>query len=487
MALKTSSDTSSASPSATPLTPEICVIGGGTAGLAVVAAAAAAGVSCVLVEQARLGGGVATGSLAAQALLAAARRFADLRELPAFGLSASDAGFDWARLRAHIREVTEAAAVGDTEQRFRGLGVQIVKATAHFADPDTVMAGDTPIKAARFIIATGSAPAIPLIHGLETVPVLTADTVFDLPECPQHLLIVGGGSAGVEFAQAFQRLGAEVTIVEAAKLLGSEDAEGAAVVAAALERDGVTIHADTAIRNAARDGARIRLTLETPGGEKAVEGTHLLVTAGRRPNTDSLDLAAGGVKFNAAGIVVDPQLRTSNRKVFAIGGVTGAPPFTQAATYHATVVARQALLQMPAKADLATVPRVTFSDPELAQVGLSEDEASRKGRAIRVLRASYYDNDRARIERSTRGHIKIVTDRNGRILGATIVGKNAGELIASWSLAVTQGLNIRAMADAVAPYPTLAEVGKRAALTYLTPGLKSSPMQRLLTFLRLRG
>lgn len=471
----------------THLTPEICVIGGGTAGLAVVSAAAALGVPSVLVEQAILGDGRAGGSLPSKALLAAARRYAALKELPAFGLTASDAGFDWAKVCAHVREVAAAAAADNSAPRLRGLGVQVVHGAGRFTDADTVVAGDTVIKAARFVIATGSLPAVPLIHGLDAVPVLTAETVFDLAECPQHLLIVGGGSTGLAFAQAFQRFGAEVTVIEAARILGSDDAEGAAIVVAALQRDGVTIHQDAAIRNAAHEGGKIRLTLETPDGGKTVEGTHLLVAAGRRPNLDGLDLAAAGVKFNAAGIAVDKRLRTSNKKVFAIGDVTGGPHFAQVAAHHAAVVVKHALLRMPARTDLTIVPRVTFTDPELAQVGLSEDEASAKGRAIRVLRWSCHDNDRARAERNTRGHIKIVTDRGGRIVGATIVGENASELIAAWTLAVAQGLNIRAMAELVTPYPTLAEVGKRAALTYFTPGLKISPVQRLLAFLRLRG
>jgi pyruvate/2-oxoglutarate dehydrogenase complex dihydrolipoamide dehydrogenase (E3) component len=472
----------------TTLTPEICIIGGGAAGLSVAAAAAALGVPAVLVEQSKMGGqSLNTGCVPSKALLAAARHFADLKKLPAFGIGASDAGFDWAKVRAHIQGVVAAIAPNDSAQRFRGLGVQVIKGTAHFTDRDTVVAGDTTIKAARFVIATGSLAAIPLIHGLDTVPVLTNETIFDLAECPQHLLVIGGGAVGVELAQAFRRFGAQVTIIEAMKVLGNSDPEGVDVLLAALERDGISIHADAAIRNVSREGPKIRITFETTDGEKNVEGTHVLVTAGRRPNLDSLNLAAAEVKFDAANIGVDKRLRTSNKKVFAIGDVTGGPHFTHAASYHASIFVRNTLLRIPAKVDLTIVPRVTFTDPALAQVGLSEDEASKKGRAIRVLRWSFHDNDRAQAERNTHGHIKVITDKRGRILGATIIGENASELITTWTLAVAQSLNVRAIAELVVPYPTLAEVGKRAAVAYFTPGLKIPLVQRILAFLRLRG
>lgn len=471
-----------------PLTPDICVIGGGAAGLSVAAAASAFGVPVVLIEQGKMGGEcLNTGCVPSKALLATAHRFARLKSLPEFGVSTGESTIDWAKVRAHIQGVIAAIAPNDSEQRFRGLGVQVIKGTARFTDRDTLVVGDTTIKAARFVVATGSLPAIPLIHGLDTVPVLTNETVFDLPECPQHLLVIGGGAVGVELAQAFQRFGAQVTIIEAMKVLGNDDPEGVDVVTASLERDGVTIHAEAAIRNVSREGSKIRVTFETPAGEKIAEGTHILVAAGRRPNIDSLNLAAADVKFDAAGVTVDKRLRTSNRKVFAIGDATPGPRFTHVANYHAGIVIRNALFRLPSKVDLTAVPHVIFTDPELAQVGLSEAEASKKGRAIRVLRWSFHDNDRAQAERNTRGHIKVITDKRGRILGATIIGDNAGELITTWTLAVAQGLNIRAMAELVVPYPTLAEVGKRAAVTYFTPGLKSPLVQRLLAFLRPRG
>ena len=456
---------------ASPLTPDICIIGAGAAGLSVATAAAAFGVPVVLIEPGKMGGQhLTTGCLPSKALLAASRRFAD-----------------YAKAGAHMQSVIAAVAPNDSAQRLRGLGVQVIVGTARFTDADTVTVGDTTIKAARYVIATGSSPANPLIPGLDGVAVFNTENIFDLETCPEHLLVIGASATGVELAQAYRRFGAAVTLVEAHSMLGDEDPECVDVVLAALQRDGIALHANTAVRQVAKAGATVRLTLETPDGEKTVEGSHLLIAAGRRPNIDSLNLAAANITFNAGGVIVNRQLRTSNKKVYAIGDAAGGPHFTHAASYHAHLVVKNALFKLPTRVDLSVVPRVTFSDPELAHVGLSEAEAAKNKTIVRILRASFHDNDRAQAEGETQGHIKVLTDKSGRVLGATIVGKNASELIATWTLAVAQRLNIKAMAELVVPYPTLAEVGKRAAITYFTPGLKSPLLQRILTFLRRRG
>jgi pyruvate/2-oxoglutarate dehydrogenase complex dihydrolipoamide dehydrogenase (E3) component len=456
---------------ASPLTPEICIIGAGAAGLSVAAAAAAFGAPVVMIEQGKMGGQhLNTGCLPSKALLAASRRFAD-----------------YATARAYMQSVIAAIAPNDSAQRFGGLGVKVIAGTARFTDADTVVVGDATLKAARYVIATGSSPANPLIPGLDSVPVLNNENIFDLETCPEHLVVIGGGTVGIELAQAYRRFGAAVTVVDTRNILSDDDPECVDIVLAALERDGITLNANTTVRQASKAGANIRLTLETPGGEKTVDGSHLLVTAGRRPNIDSLNLAAAGITFNASGVTVNSQMRTSNKKVYAIGDAAGGPHFTHAASYHAHLVVKNALFRLPAKVDPTAIPRVTFSDPELAHVGLSEADAAKNRTTVRILRASFQDIDRAQAEGETHGHIKILTDKGGRVLGATIVGKNAGELIATWTLAVSQRLNIAAMAELVVPYPTLGEVGKRAAITYFTPGLRSSSLQRILAFWRRRG
>ncbi len=477
-----------ATPAATTLTPDICIIGAGAAGLSVAAAASAFGVPVVLIEQGKMGGECLNhGCVPSKSLLAAARRFAQLKALAKFGIHIDGAKIDYAKVRAHMQGVIAAIAPNDSAQRLRGLGVQVIAGTARFTDADTVVVGGTTIKAARYVIATGSSPANPLIAGLDSVPVLTNENIFDLNACPEHLLVIGGGPIGVELAQAYRRFGASVTIVETHRVLGGDDPECVDVVLAELERDGIAIHANTGVRQVSREGAKIRLTLETSAGEKTVEGSHLLVAAGRRPNIDSLDLTAAGIKFNANGVTVNKQLKTTNKKVYAIGDAAGGPRFTHVASYHANLVIRNALFRLPTKVDLSAIPHVTFSDPELAHVGLTEADAIKNKTRVRILRWAYHDNDRAQAERDTRGHIKVITDKGGKVLGATIVGENAGELIATWTLAVSQRLNIKAIAELVVPYPTLAEVGKRAAITYFTPGLRSPLLQRIVAFLRRRG
>jgi pyruvate/2-oxoglutarate dehydrogenase complex dihydrolipoamide dehydrogenase (E3) component len=229
------------------------------------------------------------------------------------------------------------------------------------------------------------------------------------------------------------------------------------------------------------------VTLAAAAGEETVEGSHLLVAAGRKPNVDDLALDAAGIECTSRGIAVSRKLKTTNSRVYAIGDVAGGPQITHAANYHAGVVIRNALFRLPIKARDDAVPWVTFSDPELAQTGLTEAAATQRGRKIRILRWPYHDNDRAQTERETRGHIKVVTDRKGRILGVTIVGAQAGELITAWTLAIDRGLNIRAMTGVVMPYPTLSEIGKRAAIDFFTPNLTSPRVRRIIAWLRKFG
>jgi pyruvate/2-oxoglutarate dehydrogenase complex dihydrolipoamide dehydrogenase (E3) component len=295
-------------------------------------------------------------------------------------------------------------------------------------------------------------------------------------------VVIGAGPIGLELAQAFRRLGSEVIVVEAASPLAKDDPECATIVLDMLAREGVEIRAGTKVLQV-EAGSDIKLALESPAGSDTIEGSHLLVAAGRRANIEGLDRQAAGIRHNARGISVGKGLKTTNRRVYAIGDVIGGLQFTHVSNYHAGLVIRNALFRLPVRARNDAVPWVTYTDPELAHVGLTEVDARKRG-AIRVLRWPYHENDRAQAERETRGHIKVVTSRRGRVLGATIVGAQAGELIAPWSLAVHQGLNVRAFAEAVLPYPTLAEIGKRAAMTYFTSSLTSPWVRRIIALLR---
>ena len=471
------------------LRPDICVIGAGAGGLSAATAAAVFGARAVLIEKDRMGGErlKKNGGLALHALAAAAKRANASRSGARFGIKTARFAVDFAAVQAHVNDVIGAVAPNSTRERIAGLGVHVVEGTARFTDEQTVMVGDVTIRARRFVIATGSSPVVPTIAGLQDTPHLTSETVFDLAEIPRHLIVVGAGAVGLELAQAFRRLGSDVTVLDAAAPLASDDPECAAVVLDALLRDGVKLRTGVEIAKVGRALAKVKVVLATSAGAETIEGSHLLIAAGRRPNVEDLDLDAAGIRTTPRGIIVDGSLRTTNKRVYAVGEVTGGPASAHAANHHAGLVIRHALFRVPFRVDHRAVPSVTYTDPELAQVGLLEQEARVQSGVIRVLRWPYRENDRAQVEHATDGHIKVVTNRAGEILGVTMVGAGAGESITAWTLAISQKLNIRALAGLVVPYPTYAEVGKRAAMTYFTHGLTMPRTRRIMGWLRRFG
>ena len=472
------------------LKPDICVIGGGSGGLSVAAAAAAFGVPTVLIEKHKMGGDcLNTGCVPSKALLAAATRADHLRHCGSFGVTAQGVTVDFGKVHDHVQSVIAAIAPNDSVERFVGLGVRVIQGHAKFKDRRTVVVGDNyEIRARRFVIATGSVAAVPPIPGIDQGPYFTNETIFKLTERPRQLIVIGAGPIGLEMAQAFRRLGSEVTVLEAAPPLAKDDPECAAIVLDRLEREGVVIRSGVKIVRVAYAGGSVKVTIETSGGEETVEGTHLLVAAGRKATVEGLGLDLAGIRYDSAGISVNKKLKTTNRRVYAIGDVAaGQLQFTHAANYHAGLVIRNALFRLPVRVNNDAVPWVTYTEPELAQSGLTEAEARKRGIKLRILRWPYHDNDRAQTERETRGHIKVITTRNGKILGATIVGVQAGELIATWTLAIAQGLNIRAFTGIVLPYPTLSEIGKRAAIDFFTPSLTSPWVRRIIAWLRIFG
>jgi len=472
------------------LKPDICVIGGGSGGLSVAAAVAAFGVPVVLIERHKMGGDcLNTGCVPSKALLAAGKRAEAMRAAAPFGVTAQAVDVDFAKVHDHVQRVIGAIAPTDSTERFAGLGVRVIKGHAKFKDRRTVVVGDDyEIRARRFVIASGSAPALPPIPGLDEGPCLSNETVFSLTERPDSIIIIGAGPIGLEMAQAFRRLGSAVTVLEAAVPLAKDDPECAAIVLDQLDREGVIIHSGVNVTRIKHASGSVRVTFVGSGGEETIEGRCLLVATGRKPTTDGLDLEAAGIKYDRAGIRVNRKFKTSNRRVYAIGDVAaGQLQFTHAANYHAGLVIRNALFRLPVKVNNDVVPWVTFTEPELAQTGLTEARARARKLKFRILRWPYHDNDRAQAERETHGHIKVITTRKGKILGATIVGAQAGELIAMWTLAIAQGLNIRALTGIVLPYPTLSEIGKRAAIDYFTPSLTSPWVRRIIAWLRIFG
>jgi pyruvate/2-oxoglutarate dehydrogenase complex dihydrolipoamide dehydrogenase (E3) component len=450
---------------------DLCVIGAGAGGLSVAAGASQMGASVILVERDRMGGEcLYTGCVPSKALLAAAAR-----------------GENFQAAFQHVARAIAEIAPHDSIERFEGLGVRVITESAHFDGRRTLTAGRFEIRARRYVIATGSTPHVPDIPGIDNVPTLTNETLFT--ECPEpsHLLILGGGPVGIEMAQAFRRLGAQVSLVEAENILPHDDGELVAVVRQRLLDEGVALHEQAKAVRAARAGGDIVLACNGSEGEFELQGSHLLVAAGRRPNVDGLGLEAAGVQLQGGAPVLDRRLRTTNRRIFAIGDVVGPYRFTHMAAYQAGIVLRNILFRLPARAKYQAVPWVTYSDPELAHVGLSEVRARASGIDIKVLRYPFAENDRAVAEGRTEGLVKAIVSPGGRILGAAIAGAHAGELIHVWSLAVSRRLKISAMAQAITPYPTLSEASTRAAGSFYAPKLFSPRTRRIVRFLQRLG
>jgi len=470
------------------LTPDLCVIGGGSGGLSVAAAAAQFGVHVVLIEKHKMGGDCLNyGCVPSKALISAAKRAQIFRTSEPFGIRAVSPTIDPEKVHDHVKGVIAAIEPNDSIERFTGLGVHVIEAAASFKDKHTVIAGDFEIKARRTVIATGSSPSLPPIQGIDSVPLFTNETIFDNKDAIEHLIVIGGGPIGLELAQAHRRLGAKVTVLEAFTALSKDDPELAAVVLSQLREEGVEIVEGIRIETISQTETGIRAEVSKDNENYFVDGSHLLVATGRSPNLDGLNLEAAKIKYERFGIRVDRGLKTSNRKVYAIGDVAGGLQFTHVANYHAGVVIRNALFRLPIKASYAAIPWVTFTEPELSNVGLSETEAKDKFRNIRVLRWPYAENDRAQSERATSGFVKVVTDKRGKILGASIVGEHAGEVIQMWGFAISKKMKISDMTKFTSPYPTLTEINKRVAYTFFESSLNNPFLRKIIGLLAKLG
>lgn len=444
---------------------DICIIGAGSGGLTVAAGAARLGQRTVLFERDRMGGEcLNNGCVPSKALLAAAKAAKAVRQASRFGIRTAPPEVDFAQVRAQVQAAIASIAPHDSVERFEGLGVRVIRAEARFAGPREVEGGGVRVRARRIVIATGSKPVVPPVPGLEAVPYFTNETLFDNPVLPGHLVVVGGGPVGIEMAQAHALLGSRVTLIETGRILARSEPEMTAILRAGLERDGVAFREGSQVVRVEQDGPGVAAVVAGASGEERIGGSHLLVATGRRPNVAGLDLERAGISVDpVSGLQVDARLRTSNRRVYAVGDAAGAPFFTHRAGYQGGIVIRNALFRLPARADRQPLPAVTYTDPELASAGLTEAEARAAHGEIKVLRADFRDNDRAVTEGETEGRIKIIARRNGKILGASILGPHAGELIQVWGLAMSRGLKIGAIAGMIAPYPTFGEISKAAA------------------------
>ncbi len=452
---------------------DLCVIGGGSAGLSVASGAVQMGARVVLIEGHKMGGDCLNyGCVPSKALLAAAKHAHAMTTGGPFGIAPVPPQVDFGAVKDHVEAVIAGIAPHDSVERFAGLGVDVIEGHARFVSPTEVAAGERIIAARRFVIATGSRPFVPPIPGLADVPHFTNETIFALRERPAHLIVIGGGPIGMEMAQAHRRLGSRVTVIEGARALGKDDPELAAIALERLRGEGIAILEEQGAESVSATGDGIAVT--TADGTVHV-GSHLLVAVGRKANTDDLGLEAAGIETTRTGVKVDASLKTTNRRVYAIGDAAGGLQFTHVAGYQAGIVVRSALFGLPAKAATKHIPWATYTDPELAAVGMSEAEARKAhGRNLEVLRFDYAENDRARTEGLTTGRIKVMVVK-GRPVGAGIVGAQAGELIGLWALAISAKLKVSDIAGMVVPYPTLTEVSKRAAGQYYVPRLFANP------------
>jgi pyruvate/2-oxoglutarate dehydrogenase complex dihydrolipoamide dehydrogenase (E3) component len=467
---------------------DICIIGAGSGGLSLAAAAAAFGEKVVLIERHKMGGDCLNyGCVPSKALIAAGKRAHLMRTTAPFGISPVVPEIDHRGVHDHVKGVIAAIAPNDSVERFTGMGVRVIQAAGRFLDKDTVLAGENLIKARRFVVATGSSAVVPPIPGLDATPYFTNETIFDNTERIEHLIVVGGGPIGIELAQAHLRLGSRVTVLEGLKAMGKDDPELSEIVLTALRNEGLVIREATLVERVEGQAGAVRVSVKSGEARETIEGSHILIAAGRRPNLQGLELEAAGIAYERSGIKVDAALQTSNPNVYAIGDCIGGLQFTHVANYHAGILVRRFLFKLPAKLDTGRVPWVTYTAPELAHVGLTEAQARAAGHKISVLRWPFHENDRAQAERETEGHVKVVVGPKGRILGASIVGAHAGELIQMWSLAIAQKLSIKAMTDWISPYPTLAEVNKRAAIRYYSSAPSSPMVRRIVGWLKKLG
>ncbi len=455
---------------------DLCIIGAGSAGLSIASGAAQLGRSVVLFEAGEMGGDcLNSGCVPSKAILKAGKIAQSRREGEAFGIKPAKVEIDFEKVKAHIQDVIETIAPVDSQERFEGLGCIVIREFASFKDEQTVVSEKTEVRAKRFVIATGSRASAPPIPGLADVDFLTNEDIFTVPELPKHLLIIGAGPIGLEMGQTFRRLGSDVTIVDIAAPLGRSEPEHAKVLVSALEKEGVMFYAPAQtkiIRQVKGKNKRIEIELES--GE-ILQGSHLLVAAGRKPLVDGLGLENAGVTYDRHGIDTDASLRTSNKRIYAAGDIVkGMGGLTHAAGFHAGQIIKNFYFMPPvigralSKATTNRMPAVIYTEPELASIGMTEAEAKDKGIDYKAVHWDYEENDRAIAERHTAGGAKIIVGKDKKILGGSVVGDYAGETIHMLSVAMTNGVKISGLAQIISPYPTRSEVVKRAASSYYT-------------------
>ena len=446
-------------------THDVIVIGGGAAGLTAAGGCALFGLEVALIEGRKMGGECLNdGCVPSKALITAAKRAAEAREGTRYGVALDPPQVDWLGVRQHIRDAIAAIEPHDSEERFEEMGCEVIRDWAKVTGPQTVEVGGRTLRAPRIVIATGSKPAIPPIEGIGEVPYLTNENIFEIDALPDHLVIVGGGVIGMEMAQAFRRLGSAVTVVEPGELMARDDRESVALVREVMEGEGVRFVQGLAQKVEGRAGA-IRLHV----GDESIDGSHLLIATGRKARCEGFGLEDIGVKMGKGGIETDERRRTSVKGIYAIGDCRDGPRLTHVSGYEGSNVALEITLGLPAKVDYTALPWCTYTEPEVAQIGLTETEARAKyGDKLRVVTESFHDNERALTEGNDKGQAKVML-KGKKVVGASIVGKNAGELLLPFTQAITGKSSTFALGSAIIAYPTRSEITKATAFAAWEP------------------
>jgi dihydrolipoamide dehydrogenase len=459
------------------------VLGAGAAGLVAATGGASLGAKVALIEKNKLGGDCTWyGCVPSKALLKSAQVFSIVKHLPDFGITVSQAAeYDSSRVMAHVRTIVEKISTHHPAEVFEKRGIKVLFGSPKFLDNKTIELNGSTISAKRFIICTGSRPLVIPIEGLNSIDYLTNENIFSLEALPKSLAVLGAGPIGVEMSQALARLGVEVSIIEMLdRILFREDQEIAGVLADVLAKDGIKIYTGKKAIKFTQDGNLVAITVEDKDKKQSVVKVEkILVAVGRIANVSGLNLQKAQVKYSKKGIEVDNTLRTSADNIYACGDVVGPYQFSHMAEYQAIVAIGNALFPFKRKVDYNAVAWCTFTEPELAHLGLTEDQAQQQYRRIKVYRAQYSENDRAVTDLKETGFVKVICDKKGNILGAHIVGANAGELIHECVLAKSAKLKVNKLSSCVHIYPTLAQVVKRTADNYYTQMLSSGWFKQL--------
>jgi pyruvate/2-oxoglutarate dehydrogenase complex dihydrolipoamide dehydrogenase (E3) component len=448
---------------------DLAIIGAGAGGLVTSAGAAMLGRKVVLFEANKMGGDCLNyGCVPSKAILTAAHKAHAVRHAGRYGISTGNVSVDFAKVRENIAHAIRAIEPNDSQERFEGMGVKVVRERARFIDEKTVASASVEVQAKRIVLASGTRARIPGISGIEDTPYLTNETIWSVETLPAHLIIMGGGPIGTELGQAFARLGSKVTLLEAGSILSRFEPDHAEIAAQSLAADGVDLKVGvraTGVRRTDDGGVEVTTSLR-----ETIKGSHLLVAIGREPVFDGLDLDAAGIETDANGVVCDDKLRTANKRVFAAGDIAGKGALTHLAGWHGSMIVRNLYFGVPTKQSSQPIPQAVYTDPPLAGIGLTEAEAREQhGDKVTVKIFPFAENDRAIAELDTVGDGRLVIGKGGKILGAHAAGARADDLIQIAQAVMASGGTVRDLTSAVAPYPTRGEVFKRAAGKYYEP------------------